>query len=204
MFTLNIGQFCGAPTRLIVHESLHDEFVKKVVGHMQQQKLGRWSEEGVTNGPVASQKQLDRILSYIKIGQEEGAKIVAGGKRLPREGFFVEPTLFTGVKNNMRIAQEEIFGPVAVVIKFKETDEAIAIANDNRYGLFGGVFSRDAKTCHEVARRVDVGNMAINNYFMFDYDAAFGGFKHSGVGRDLGPEALSHYFEYKTITQDFN
>ena len=147
---------------------------------------------------------MDRVLGYIKIGQEEGAVLATGGKRIDRDGFFVEPTLFVNVLPNMRIAKEEIFGPVLSVIKFKDLDEAISIANNSEYGLFGGIFSSDINTCHKVASKVDVGHMTVNSYFANTYDACFGGFKNSGFGRDLGPEAIDAFFESKTVVWDLN
>ena len=130
--------------------------------------------------------------------------MVCGGKRIKRDGFFVEPTLFVDVKPDMRIAQEEIFGPVLSVIKFTDKEDAIRIANNSKYGLFGGVFSACSKTCHDVASRVDVGHMTVNSYFANCVDSCFGGFKMSGIGRALGPDAMDAYFEPKTVVWDFN
>jgi aldehyde dehydrogenase (NAD+) len=130
--------------------------------------------------------------------------MVTGGKRLDREGYFVEPTLFTEVDPNMRIAQEEIFGPVLSVIKFKDLEEAISIANNSEYGLVGGVFSKDQITCYQVTERVEVGHMSVNSYFANCYDNSFGGVKNSGISRELGPGALETYLEEKTIIYDFN
>ncbi|HSL86874.1 MAG TPA: aldehyde dehydrogenase family protein, partial [Bacteroidales bacterium] len=151
-------------------------------------------------------KQQDRILGYIKIGIEEGAKILIGGKKPDdeklRTGFFVEPTIFTGVDNRMTIAQEEIFGPVLSVITYKDTDEAIAMANDSMYGLAAGVWSKDVEKAQAIARRLHAGTVWINEWHLISEKAPFGGFKQSGIGREFGIEGLKEYTEVKHVHID--
>ncbi|MCB2063437.1 MAG: aldehyde dehydrogenase family protein, partial [Novosphingobium sp.] len=152
-------------------------------------------------GPVINKKQHDRIMNYIKIGQEEGATLLAGGKSRPDKGggFFIEPTCFVDVTNDMRIAQEEIFGPVLVVIPFEDDADAVRIANDSDYGLAGGVASGDFDRAMKVARAVRTGSMGINGGMAIAGDLPFGGYKHSGIGREWGLEGIEEYTEIKTI-----
>lgn len=202
--SINTGQFCAAPTRFFVHEKVHDEFVEKMVGILQSQKYGRWDEEGVWGGPLISQKQLDRVLGYIKSGVEEGAHLATGGKRIDRSGFFIEPTVFTGCTDDMRIVREEIFGPVLSILKFSDTEEAIRRANDSKYGLVGAVFSENQRTCHQVAKKLQVGLVNVNNYFQLGVDTPFGGYKQSGIGREMSHGGVQNFLESKTIIYDCN
>ena len=201
---LNSGQFCAAPTRLIVQESVHDRFVEGMIKKANEMKPGYWKEESSTRGPIVSKAQMEKILKYIEIGKGEGAEVAAGGKRLNRPGYFVEPTLFINANNNMRSVREEIFGPVLSVLKFNDIDEALAIANNSNYGLSGGVFTQDMKKANRVAAEMQQGNVNINTYFSLWVDTPFGGFKESGIGRELSENGLANYLETKAVLVDCN
>lgn len=175
--SVNTGQFCAAPTRFFVHEKVHDQFVEKMVAQLKGQKYGRFDEENVWGGPVISQKQLDKVLGYIKSGVDQGATLVTGGHQIQREGYFVEPTVFTNCKDDMKIVQEEIFGPVLSILSFSDTDEVIQRANNSQYGLVGAVFSEDQRKCHKVAKGLKVGMVNVNNYFQISVQSPFGGYK---------------------------
>jgi aldehyde dehydrogenase (NAD+) len=153
-------------------------------------------------GPVASRAQLEKVLSYFKIGSEEGLELVTGGKRLDRRGFFVEPTVFGKVPNTARLAREEIFGPVAALMRFNGEDEAVAIANDTAYGLAAGVWTENVRRAHRMVGRLRAGSVWVNNYRLVSYAMPFGGFKQSGLGRELGPESLHEYTELKSVWID--
>jgi len=201
---LNSGQFCAAPTRLIVQEGVHDAFVAKMVQKAKALKPGYWKDADSTRGPIVSKKQMETILNYIDIGKKEGAEVAAGGTRLSRPGYFVEPTLFINANNNMRSVREEIFGPVLSVLKFKDIDEALEIANNSNYGLSGGVFTSDMKKANRVAAEMEQGNVNINTYFSLWVDTPFGGFKESGIGRELSENGLNNYLETKAVLVDCN
>ncbi|WP_028299085.1 aldehyde dehydrogenase [Oceanospirillum beijerinckii] len=197
----NSGQTCTAGTRLLIEESIYDEFLEKVAHYTRQWVPADPLDPGSNMGPVIDQRQLDTIQSYIKIGLEEGARLLCGGNVVASEqgGFFHEPTVFADVNNDMRIAREEIFGPVVSAIPFKDVDDAIRIANDSPYGLAGAVWSRNINTAHKVAAAVRTGTMGVNNYFGGDITVPFGGFKESGNGRDKSLHAMHDYTELKTI-----
>ena len=183
------GQVCESGTRLLVPESIHDEFVERLVARAKQIKIGDALDYDTDMGPLVSQAQLDTVENYVRIGQEEGAKLVLGGGRpegAPEGGYFFEPTIFTEVDNSMTIAQEEIFGPVLSVIKFKNDDEAIRIANDTIYGLAAAVWSEDYDRCLETAKKLRAGTVWINDHHLINCIAPFGGYKQSGNGRELG------------------
>ncbi|WP_221794199.1 aldehyde dehydrogenase [Oceanobacter mangrovi] len=199
----NCGQTCTAGTRLLVQESIYDEFLAKVAEHARDWQPGNPLDPNTRLGAVIDQRQIDTIQKYIGIGQAEGAELLFGGDALTNlngqlAGQFHQPTLFKGVDNAMTIAQEEIFGPVVSAIKFTDADDAIRIANDSRYGLAGGVWSRDISTALKVANGVRTGTMGVNNYFGGDITVPFGGFGESGNGRDKSLHALNDYSELKT------
>ena len=201
----NGGQTCTAGTRLIVEESIREQFVEMVVAQSKKWTPGDPLDPATTMGPMIDAAQLRTVAEYVDIGQTEGASLVAGGNQIMVEsgGSYHEPTIFDGVKNSMRIAQEEIFGPVMSVIGFKDAEEAVAIANDSIYGLAGAVWSNNINTAHRVAAAVRVGTMGINNYFGGDITVPFGGFKQSGNGRDKSIHAFDDYTELKTTWIEF-
>jgi acyl-CoA reductase-like NAD-dependent aldehyde dehydrogenase len=197
------GQCCVAGSRLILPEKIHDEFVEKMIDKMKKMKIGDPLHKDTDVGPLVSENQQKRVLDYIELGKKEGAALAYGGK-VPEgtNGFFVEPTLFTDVRNNMRIAQEEIFGPVLVVIKVKDEDEAIRVANDSIYGLAGGVWSSNPDRALNTAKKLRAGTIWINEWHLLNDYVPFGGYKQSGMGRELGLEGVKAYTELKHIHID--
>lgn len=203
MLVVHAGQGCAVQSRLLVPRSRYEEakeILKASYGYFGD-NWGDIAAQDQIMGPVISKKQHDRILSYIQIGQDEGATLLAGGKSRPDKGggFFVEPTCFADVTNDMRIAQEEIFGPVLVVIPFEDDADAVRIANDSNYGLAGGVASGDFNRAMKIARAVRTGSMSVNGGMAIAGDLPFGGYKHSGIGREWGQEGIEEYTEIKTI-----
>ena len=200
------GQCCEAGTRLFLPERLHEEFLQRMIDKTRKLKMGDPKNSETDIGPLISKKQQERVLSYVVIGKSEGAKLAFGGNIPPdpalAKGFFVEPTLFVQVRNSMRIAQEEIFGPVLSIIKYKTIDEAIAMANDSIYGLGAGVWSRDKEKAMDVAKRLRAGTVWINEWHLISEKAPFGGYKQSGVGRELGIDGLKEYTETKHLHVD--
>ena len=199
------GQVCESGTRLLLPESIHDAFVDKLVARAKQIKVGDALDYDADMGPLVSAEQLETVESYVRIGQEEGAKLVCGGKRPddpPAGGHYYEPTIFTGVDNSMTIAQEEIFGPVLSVIKFKNDADAIRIANDSIYGLASAVWSEDYDRCLETARKLRAGTVWVNDHHLINCIAPFGGYKQSGLGRELGTYGLDEYTEVKHVHVD--
>ena len=196
----NQGQCCCAGSRLFVEEKVHDKLVDRLLEKAKQQKLGDPFDAATTQGPQVSQEQMDRILGYIEHGNKEGAECLTGGKRFGSKGYFVEPTLFTGVTDNMKIAKEEIFGPVMNVLKFKTLDEVIERGNRTHYGLAAAVWTQDIAKAHRIANSLRAGTVWVNCYDVFDAAAPFGGYKQSGIGRELGEYALELYTEVKTVT----
>jgi aldehyde dehydrogenase (NAD+) len=199
------GQVCESGTRLLLPESIHDEFVEALVERAKQIKVGDALDYETDMGPLVSAAQLETTENYVRIGQEEGAKLVLGGKRpdeVPEGGFYYEPTIFTDVDNSMTIAQEEIFGPVLSVIKFSSDDEAVRIANDSMYGLASAVWSEDYDRCLETAKRLRAGTVWINDHHLINCIAPFGGYKQSGIGRELGSYGLDEYTEVKHVHVD--
>lgn len=196
----NSGEVCCAGSRLYVQEGIYDEFVAKFVDYANNQvKVGNPFDEEVLQGAQNSVNQLDKILKYVEIGKQEGATLLAGGERLPQKGFFVKPTIFGDVKEDMRIVKEEIFGPVITVSKFKTVDEVVKLANDSEYGLAAGIQSEDVNKIHDVARRLKAGTVWANTYNDFHHMVPFGGFGASGIGREMGRDVLDNYLQTKAV-----
>ena len=197
---MNNGQACVAQTRILVQRDRYDETVDALTAAIGNMVVGDPMDPATEIGPLTSARQRERVEGYIAVGRDEGASVALGGGRpagLDR-GWYVEPTVFTGVDNSMRIAQEEIFGPVLAVIPYGDEAEAVAIANDSPYGLSGSVWSADNARAADIARRMDTGTVSVNG-FMIEFCSPFGGYKDSGMGRELGPEGLDHYLENKSI-----
>jgi phenylacetaldehyde dehydrogenase len=193
------GQMCTAGSRLLVQRSILKETTDRLIAAVGRVSLGDGLAGGVTVGPLVSEEQRQHVLGYIAKGQEEGATVVAGGGTPDRPGYYVEPTLFTGVTNSMTIAREEIFGPVVGIIPFDDEEEAIAIANDQSYGLAAGVWTNDLSRAHRMGKRLRAGTVWVNTYNIFDPALSFGGVGESGLGRDLGEEALLSFCESKSV-----
>ena len=200
VWTFHSGQICIAPTRLLVEDSIYDEFTGRMAAAASRLKIGDPHEQGVVVGPLVSRTQRDRVERYVEIGRKEGAKVACGGKRpdSPARGWYFEPTLFTEATNEMAIAREEIFGPVITAIRFKDEQDAIRIANDSEFGLYGYVWTGDTARGLRVARALRTGTVQINGSPP-NPDAPFGGFKMSGIGRDGGRFALGTYSELKYV-----
>jgi aldehyde dehydrogenase (NAD+) len=201
---VNMGQCCCASSRLFVHEDIHDEFVAKVVDHGKKLRTkGDVTSETTVPicdlGPQVDKIQYDKILNYIESGKQEGAKVMLGGEKLSGGGYFVQPTIFADVQDHMKIAKEEIFGPVMQIMKFKTLEEAITRANDTIYGLAAGICTRDVGTALKVAHDLDAGTVWINCYDNFDMACPFGGYKQSGWGREKGEYALENYTSVKCV-----
>ncbi|MHB1104627.1 MAG: aldehyde dehydrogenase family protein [Devosia sp.] len=192
------GQICSAASRLIVHRSVHDELVEKLKAEASIRTVGP-GVEGCDMGPVISEKQLSRIEGLCRAGIEEGAKLVSGGSRLEQPGYFMPPTIFSGVTPKMRIANEEFFGPVLVVIPFDTPEEAVRLANGTDYGLAAGVFTRDLRLAHWTADRLIAGQVYVNDWWVGGVETPFGGTKRSGYGREKGQEALLGYVQTKNV-----
>jgi aldehyde dehydrogenase (NAD+) len=200
-FIRHAGQGCACLTRILVHESRHDELVARMVDILAAAKVGAPSDPSTDMGPLISAAQRERVERYVAIGRDEGATIAFGGGRPSADrGYFVEPTLFVDVKNSMRIAQEEIFGPVGVVIPFVDDEDAVTLANDSSYGLSGAVSSKDPARAYAVAARLRTGTVHVNGVGGgVNPHGPFGGFKLSGIGREFGAAGLDEYLETKTV-----
>ncbi|HEX3659592.1 MAG TPA: aldehyde dehydrogenase family protein [Pirellulales bacterium] len=194
------GQCCTAGSRLFVESKIKDEFVERLAAKAKTRKIGNQLDPATEQGPQVSQEQLDKILHYVDLGQKQGAKLVTGGQRSGKQGFFVEPTIFDNVRDDMAIARDEIFGPVVSVLPFKGIDEVVDRANSTYYGLAAGVWTKNIDKAHLFAKRVKAGTVWVNCYHVVDPTTPFGGFKMSGQGRDFGEAALEHYTERKTVT----
>ena len=197
---LNQGQCCCAGSRLLVEDKVYNAMVERLAAAGEKRRLGDPFDEATQQGPQVDKTQFDKVLGYIEAGKREGARCVTGGERFGSKGYFIKPTIFADVKDNMKIATEEIFGPVMQVLKFKEIDEVIERANTTDYGLAAAIWSRDIKKAHTIAEHLRAGTVWINCYDVFDAAAPFGGFKASGIGRELGEKALDNYTEHKTVT----
>lgn len=196
----NQGQCCCAGSRLYVEEKAYDEFVERSAARAKKRQLGDPFDPRTEQGPQVDDVQFDKVMSYIDSGKKEGAKLVAGGNRWGDKGYFIEPTVFCDVKDDMKIAEEEIFGPVQSILKFKDVDDLVERANKTMYGLAAGVWTRDISKAHSIAGSVRAGTVWVNCYDVFDAAAPFGGFKQSGIGRELGEYGLQQYTEVKTVT----
>jgi aldehyde dehydrogenase (NAD+) len=195
----NQGQCCCAGSRLFVEEKIHDQMVEKLLKRAKNQRIGDPFDPETTQGPQVSQEQFDRVMGFIAAGKKEGAKLCVGGNRVGDRGYFIEPTVFDNVTDNMKIAKEEIFGPVMNVLTFKDLNEVIRRGNQTFYGLAAAVWTRDIKKAHAIANGLRAGTVWVNCYDVFDAAAPFGGYKMSGHGRELGEYALELYSEVKTV-----
>ena len=201
------GEVCAAGSRLLVDRSIKNEFIDKLATRARKMVPGDPLDPKTRFGAIASRKQLDTVLRYIESGRNEGASLVAGGQRADigtGKGYFVQPTVFADVTSEMTIAREEIFGPVLAAIEFADLDEAISRANDSQYGLAAGVWTRDIKKAHYVARKLQAGTVWVNTYNVYDTAAPFGGYKQSGFGREMSAHALDHYTQVKSVWVDLN
>lgn len=197
---LNVGQCCCAGSRLFVHEKVYDKFIEKAKAVVTKKVVGDPFNKDTTAGPQVDKAQFDKIMKYIESGKKQGAKLVTGGERVGDKGYFIQPTIFADVKDDMEIAKDEIFGPVLSVLKFKDMDEIIKRANKTTYGLAAGVITNDISKAFTFAHNVKAGTVWINCYDAFHASAPFGGFKQSGIGRELGKYGLRQYVQVKTVT----
>lgn len=193
------GQMCIASSRIFVQESIHDAFVERLSERVAALRIGDPFAPDTDMGPLVSREQFDRVSNYVDIGSREGAVLKTGGERYGKTGYFVRPTIFSGVSNAMRIAREEIFGPVTAVIPFRDEDDAIFQGNDTQFGLAAAVWTRDIGRAHRVARALDAGTVWINTYLMSDQASPFGGYKQSGIGREMGAASLDAYTQVKSV-----
>lgn len=195
----NQGQCCTAGSRLFVHKSIFDKVIEGVAAFSKKFRIGPGIEPSTNLGPLVSQEQLDRVSGYVETGKQEGARVVVGGNRIDRSGYFMEPTVLVDVKPEMKVVREEIFGPVVTAIPFDDPNEIIASANNTAYGLAAAVWTRDISTAHRVAAKLRAGTVWINCYNVFDSALPFGGYKQSGWGREMGHDALELYTEVKAV-----
>lgn len=202
MVMVNQGQCCVAASRTFVHADIYDEFVKRCVELAKTRKVGCPFDLANQQGPQIDCKQFEKILSLIESGKSEGAKLECGGKKVGEKGFFIEPTVFSNVTDDMTIAREEIFGPVQQILKFTDVKDVIKRANSSCYGLGAGVFTKDLETAMLVSSRLDAGQVYVNDYFSFSVQTPFGGYKESGIGREFGLDGLRQYYETKSVIID--
>ena len=198
---MNFGQTCHAGTRIYVHEDVYDKFVETYTAKMKQTKVGDNFDKDVTQGPQNSKMQYEKILGYIKSGKEEGATVHLGGNAAGSggKGYYIEPTIFTDVKADMKIMREEIFGPVVAIAKFKTEEEVIEMANDTTYGLAAGIHTKDYERAIRVTSQLEAGTTWVNMYNFVHWSIPFGGYKESGIGRECGEAALENYTETKAV-----
>jgi (Z)-2-((N-methylformamido)methylene)-5-hydroxybutyrolactone dehydrogenase len=200
------GQSCVAGSRLFVHEDVYDEFVARLVERAKRIKIGDPMSPDTEMGPIATRDQLEKVKKYVAIGVQEGARVLCGGKQPPKEivksGYFYEPTILADVRNDMKICQDEIFGPVLAVMKFRDEDEVLKLANDTRYGLAAGIWTNDVQRVHRFARKLQAGTIWVNTYRALSHSSPFGGFKESGYGRQCGLEAIKEYTQVKSVWVD--
>jgi aldehyde dehydrogenase (NAD+) len=194
------GQCCSAGSRLFVQKGIHDAFIERMLARTRREKLGDPFDPQTTQGPLVNEEQYDKVMGYIRSGRDTGATLLTGGHRWGDRGYFIEPTVFDDVRDEMKIAREEIFGPVMSVLRFDDLDEAIERANHTSYGLTAGVWTRDVSKAHRVAAALKAGTVWVNCYDALDVAAPFGGYKQSGIGRELGKYALADYTQVKTVT----
>lgn len=195
----NQGQCCIAGSRVFVHDKIYDQFIEKSATCASSAVLGDGLDAATTQGPQISKEQQDKIYNYIDVGKKEGATLVSGGNKVNRKGYFVEPTIFSDVTDDMTIAREEIFGPVMSILRFSEIEEVIKRANDSEYGLGAGIVTKDINNALHLVNGLRAGTVYVNCYDVFQPSTPFGGFKNSGIGRELGQSGLSNYLEEKTV-----
>jgi gamma-glutamyl-gamma-aminobutyraldehyde dehydrogenase/4-guanidinobutyraldehyde dehydrogenase/NAD-dependent aldehyde dehydrogenase len=195
----NAGQSCNAPTRILVQDTIKDEFIALIAKHAKPWTPADPLDPNTTMGAVVDADQMNRVLGYIESGRSEGATIAAGGSQVRKDtgGAYIEPTVFSDVRNEMKIAQEEIFGPVVVAVSFKDEAEAVRLANDSIYGLQANLWTRDVSRAHKVARQLKAGTVVVNNVWGSDITNPFGGYKQSGIGRDKSLHAMDKYCQVK-------
>ena len=196
----NQGQCCCAGSRLFVESNCYDEFVERSIARAKRRTVGDPMDPNTEQGPQVDDVQFDKVMGYIESGKRDGAKLAYGGERVGSRGYFIEPTVFVDVKDDMQIAREEIFGPVMSIIKFDDLNDVVRRANKTMYGLAAAVWTRDIGKAHAIANRVRAGTVWVNCYDVFDPGAPFGGFKQSGIGREMGEYGLQQYTELKTVT----
>lgn len=200
MCVVNQGQCCVAATRTFVHDSIYDDFVRMTVELAKKHTIGDPLDDKVDHGPQIDEEQFNKVMSLIESGVKEGAKLEVGGKKFGTKGLFVEPTVFSNVTDNMRIAKEEIFGPVQQILKFHDKEEVIERANSTTYGLGAGLFTKDLELALEVSARLDAGQVYVNEYLNTGVQVPFGGFKQSGIAREFGLDGLRQYYEIKGVS----
>jgi aldehyde dehydrogenase len=208
LFALNQGEVCTCPSRALIQESIYDQFIERAIARVKQIKQANPLDTETMIGAQASTEQMEKILSYIDIGKQEGAQLLTGGTRKVlgsglEKGYYIEPTVFKG-NNKMRIFQEEIFGPVLSVTTFKDEEDALQIANDTLYGLGAGVWSRDGNVAYRMGRGIQAGRVWTNCYHLYPAHAAFGGYKQSGIGRETHKMMLEHYQQTKNLLVSYN
>jgi acyl-CoA reductase-like NAD-dependent aldehyde dehydrogenase len=202
-FSIAAGQGCVAGSRVLIHENIYDEVAAKIATAARQLKVGSPFDPLSDIPPIVSQQQLDRIMGYIKLGQDEGGRLTCGGQRIDGPGYFVEPTVFADARPGMRIVQEEIFGPVGALLPFSTMAEAIRLANDVDYGLSASIWTKSIETAQTVSAAAKAGIVWVNSIFELDPMAPFGGYKQSGLGRELGPDSIEAYTQIKTVVMRF-